>query len=128
MQRTAERAEFLAIVCADEELLRAEFEAIIENAWGEPPGRVPVRPARPPADRSAGTAEPRPPVPGRSDHADDHRAARQRGPPRRSPCPGPVRRREVGDQLTVRTMGSAAGPLVTPSHPSRLTELEPPAP
>jgi hypothetical protein len=27
-------AQFLALVCADEELLRAEFDAIIAAAWG----------------------------------------------------------------------------------------------
>jgi hypothetical protein len=40
--------EFLALVCADEELLRAEFEAIIEASWTEPPRSRPARgPAQP---------------------------------------------------------------------------------
>jgi hypothetical protein len=34
--------EFLALICADEELLRAEFDAIITASWGQP---------RPPAPR-----------------------------------------------------------------------------
>ncbi|MET9630460.1 hypothetical protein ABZX92_23615 [Lentzea sp. NPDC006480] len=29
--------EFFALVCEDEELTRAEFDAIIEANWGEPP-------------------------------------------------------------------------------------------
>lgn len=37
--------EFLRLVCADEELLRAEFDAIIAREW--PARRPPVRPAAP---------------------------------------------------------------------------------
>ena len=40
--------EFMALVCADEELLDAEFEAIIAAGWPPPP---------PPRPRSLGTAE-----------------------------------------------------------------------
>jgi hypothetical protein len=35
--------EFLALVCADEDLLRAEFEAIIDENWAPPP---PIPPSR----------------------------------------------------------------------------------
>jgi hypothetical protein len=48
------RAEFIDVVCADEELLRAEFDAIIEAAWsGAPPGE--------PAQEAVAADEPRPP-------------------------------------------------------------------
>jgi hypothetical protein len=36
--------EFLALICADEDLLRAEFDAIIAAGWGQP--RPPARQAR----------------------------------------------------------------------------------
>ncbi len=44
---------FLALVCDDEELLRAEFDAIVDAAW--PPGGTHRRPADPdgaPGDRA----------------------------------------------------------------------------
>jgi hypothetical protein len=41
--------EFLALVCADEELLRAEFDAIIAEGWGRPAPPSPPRRTRPPA-------------------------------------------------------------------------------
>ncbi|MFI6096161.1 hypothetical protein ACIA8G_11435 [Lentzea sp. NPDC051213] len=69
--------EFLALLCEDEELLRAEFDEIIEANWGEPP--------LPPA--------PRPPVPSTPyrdvlhqhwrNHVPIGRPARQRSPPQR---------------------------------------------
>jgi hypothetical protein len=40
--RASHRAEFIDVVCADEELLKAEFDAIIEAAWaGTPPDDPP---------------------------------------------------------------------------------------
>lgn len=39
--------EFLALLCADEDLLRAEFEAIIDANWDRPVPQRPV-PATPP--------------------------------------------------------------------------------
>ena len=39
---TALADDFAAVICADEEWLRAEFDAIIEASWAEPPER-PVR-------------------------------------------------------------------------------------
>lgn len=69
--------EFLSLLCEDEELVRAEFDAIIEANWGEPP--------LPPA--------PRPPVPSTpyrdvfGPHCRDRvpigTPARQRSPPSR---------------------------------------------
>jgi hypothetical protein len=46
--------EFLALICADEELLRAEFDALIAATWGQP--RQPARPRR--------AGRPTPPPPG----------------------------------------------------------------
>lgn len=80
VRQTLEQDEFLAMLCADEELLRAEFEAIIEASWDEPapPARPKGRPG-PPPDRA-----------GRRDGATVHRqrphplgdaSARQRSPP-----------------------------------------------
>lgn len=40
--------EFLALLCGDEEVVRAEFDAIIEANWEEPP---PVPAPRAPAPR-----------------------------------------------------------------------------
>jgi hypothetical protein len=40
----AVQEEFLALICADEDLLRAEFDAIITASWGQP--RPPARQAR----------------------------------------------------------------------------------
>lgn len=77
-------ADFLALVCADEELLRAEFEAIIAAEWparpprrpgGPPPGAANRRPGRPGGDR-----RPRPPADRPRRPHDDSRA-RQRAPP-----------------------------------------------
>jgi hypothetical protein len=41
--------EFLALICADEELLRAEFDAIITASWGQPRPVAPRPRARGPA-------------------------------------------------------------------------------
>jgi len=52
----AVQEEFLALMCGDEDLLRAEFDAIIAAGWGQlsPPGRQARcrRPRLPPARRS----------------------------------------------------------------------------
>lgn len=47
LRRTTD--EFLDLVCADEDLLRAEFDAIIDATWSPPPARPPASPSR--ADR-----------------------------------------------------------------------------
>ncbi|WP_374969570.1 hypothetical protein [Terrabacter sp. BE26] len=76
-------SEFLALVCADEELLNAEFEAIVA-ALGPPPVRPPAARERH-GDRGAPTALPRrsdrrdPPTPGVRSEA----TGRERSPPRR---------------------------------------------
>jgi hypothetical protein len=82
VQRTLEQDEFLALVCADEDLLRTEFEAIIDACWEpRPPATAtrllwwPERPGPPRAQRPRGT--PRPAPRRRGD-----RWARQRSPPR----------------------------------------------
>ena len=35
--------QFLALICAEEELLRAEFDAIVADEWPGPPERPPHR-------------------------------------------------------------------------------------
>jgi|SRR4051812_15327202 len=74
---------FLEILCADEDLLRAEFESIIAKEWPSPPSDVPLdHPTarqRPPwAGRGAraGTAERK-----RSREPAVEKGARQRSPP-----------------------------------------------
>lgn len=47
LRRTTE--EFLDLICADTDLLRAEFEAIIDATWSPPPAHPPASPGR--ADR-----------------------------------------------------------------------------
>ena len=76
--------EFLALLCADEELLRAEFDAIIAASWPDPPARLPWRGAggEPPGD-GQGLHEPRgasgPPTKPCQPHVDP--SSRQRSPP-----------------------------------------------
>ncbi|MEP6650311.1 MAG: hypothetical protein ABJA74_10450, partial [Lapillicoccus sp.] len=80
----AAEEEFLAIVCADEDLLRAEFDAIIAAEWPSPP------PDRPEDDdavqRSPGTARRQPSggqarLPNRARHPGIGGWSRQRSPP-----------------------------------------------
>lgn len=81
--------EFFALVCADDELLRAEFAAIIDAAWNEPPtpperrqpGPVPEQVDRCLAASAltATAARPHPGVGG---------WARQRSPPPQKPSAG----------------------------------------
>ena len=75
---------FLDLVCADEELVRAEFEAIIAAAWPRPPSRRAVVHAQ-----HGGSGGPAPDKACRrriETVADDDlgvdRTARQRSPPR----------------------------------------------
>jgi hypothetical protein len=79
---------FFELVYADEELLRAEFDAIIAEEWGQltpPTQRRPTRPPPPPAQRrerhrgSAGAP------PSRRHHRAGEGRSRQRAPPARSP-------------------------------------------
>lgn len=48
MPTTTDCDEFLDILCADEELLRAEFDAIVGASWDEPPPPTPPEPPTPP--------------------------------------------------------------------------------
>jgi hypothetical protein len=78
--------EFLALVCADEELLRAEFDAIIEVSWAKPPQPRPARGSAQPSRRSYAPHPDRP--------APLHRPllradVRQRSPPPQSVSAGP---------------------------------------
>ena len=78
-------ADFLAVLCADEELLRAEFDAIVDANWGAPPPVPPARPGGP--DRRPALPRPprlsrRPPV-GRRPAG--RAPARERSPPRTLP-------------------------------------------
>ena len=50
--------EFLDLVCADEELLRAEFDAIIAQEWSSSPLRQARRPCPPDLARARGTGCP----------------------------------------------------------------------
>jgi len=82
----ATKEEFLAILCSDEDLLRAEFDAIIAAEW-------PSLPPDPPEDdgaleRSPGTARHQPTgarvrLPNRPRHPGIGGWARQRSPPPR---------------------------------------------
>jgi hypothetical protein len=60
--------QFIDVVCAEEDLLRAEFEAIVAAEWPEPPSRHPGPPptsARRPVERRLpairSTSDPTPP-------------------------------------------------------------------
>jgi len=77
---TADEA-FLQLVCADKDLLAAEFDAIIAASWARPPADTRLHPgpvrrprrSRPPARRAQPLT--RPPLP------DPDGRARQRSPP-----------------------------------------------
>jgi hypothetical protein len=84
MTRTTTDAEFLDLVLADEDLLRAEFEAIIAAAWQEPPP-PPRRPApSEPDDHPTPRAFVRPPrrTTAPASVPSLHEYYRQRSPPR----------------------------------------------
>src|ERR1700750_2788438 len=80
--------QFLDLICSDEDLLQAEFEAIIAAEWPSPPTTTP-RPApaaeRPPsgAHRAAAALGARPVT--RPRHPGIGEWARQRSPPPRQP-------------------------------------------
>jgi len=89
--------EFLDLVCADEELLRAEFDAIIAQEWG---GRRPP-PARPRAAGGTGGPHPRhtawrgsSPSQRRPRHPGAGGWRRQRSPPRHTRANAPNQRSE----------------------------------
>jgi len=74
---------FIDLVCQDEQLLRAEFDALIAESWQTPPGPVPpAPPRRPPPSTppsSAMTVDGRPTP---TQHVPDAEGwQRQRAPP-----------------------------------------------
>ena len=80
--------QFLDLICSDEDLLRAEFDAIIAAEWPSPPTTTPRRGAageRPTsgAHRGAGALGARPVT--RPRHPGIGEWARQRSPPPRQP-------------------------------------------
>jgi len=74
--------QFIELVCADEDLVRAEFDAIIAAEWPSPP---PVQPASAGADGRPGRAERRGDIGAvlspRAPHTGIGGRARQRSPP-----------------------------------------------
>lgn len=50
--------EFTNLVTADEDLVRAEFDALIAGSWQTPPPAPPAPPAATPAPDDNGTTEP----------------------------------------------------------------------
>jgi hypothetical protein len=75
--------QFIALICSDEQLLRAEFEAIVAGQWPSPPAGIPARGSvghREPGvhTRPAGCCEGRPMA---SRHPDVDRWVRERPPP-----------------------------------------------
>jgi len=112
--------EFLDLICADVDLLRAEFDAIIDATWSPPPANPPDSPSR--ADQPG---RPDPAQPGAAATHDITNAgvqpcrgigsARQRSPPRggRQHRTNPERR-ERDIQGTAPTVTK-----VTPNYPVR---------
>jgi hypothetical protein len=72
---------FLDLVANDDDLVRAEFDALIAASWDAPPPPPPAVPA--PADRPPGWPEPSPAEPARlaDRHVPARRPTRQRSPP-----------------------------------------------
>lgn len=80
--------EFVALVCADAQLLRAEFDAIIAQEWGSPslpPGPLHRSrfPARPPQRRRRRTDRPADQLTGPQHDPGGDGRSRERGPPPR---------------------------------------------
>jgi len=73
--------EFVDVVCADEELVRAEFDALMRECWpDDPPGSAP----HPSAPHPPGTARPESPgwVPAGAGAPAADRSGSERAPPR----------------------------------------------
>jgi hypothetical protein len=85
MATTTVGDEFLAVLCADDEFVRAEFDAIIANAWDTPAEPAPEPPRVPPVRPDLRSAH----AP-RSEAVVTDAAARQRSPPRRAGRSDPV--------------------------------------
>jgi len=95
----ADREEFLALVCADEDLLRAEFEAIMEANWDRP---EPPRPTWPtPPERTSRSRPAIPPTTPAESVRVERRPAwrRERAPPagRYQGLPCEIESRKDGD-------------------------------
>jgi len=78
--------EFLELICADEQLLRAEFDAIIAQEWDTPslppgPPRRSSFPARPPQRRRCRTGRPANQLTGPQHDPGGEGRCRERGPP-----------------------------------------------
>jgi hypothetical protein len=76
--------QFLELVCSDEELLRAEFDAIVSAEWPTPPNHAPAH--RPSGEPPTPRGQPWSPAPGarlmnRPRHPGLGGWARQRSPP-----------------------------------------------
>jgi hypothetical protein len=114
-ERTDPREEFLALLCADEDLLRAEFDAIVAANWDRPtpprptPPRRPFRwwPRQPPSrTTSAGSVDRRCGFVWRRGRSPPHGAAVHTGLGKESG--------KDGDRLTFKdNKGFAARPLAT---------------
>jgi hypothetical protein len=99
--------QFLDVICADEDLVRAEFDAIIAAEWPSPPPARPDRgadaerrPCRTRQRREASVAD----LPSRPRHPGIGGWTRQRSPPPtpgvRQPYAGTTEDRKVGDRPT----------------------------
>jgi hypothetical protein len=112
--------EFVEVLCADPELVRAEFEAIVAAAWPQPPrcravvGTQPVRPGHGPMPPRARARGIQPSAPCRR----AARWARQRSPPRDPTTPTPLAAGPV--------LPSAPGPR--PRHQGGGQPCNPPTP
>jgi len=85
VRQSTDQDAFLAIVCADAELLRAEFDAIIDACWDPPPPPTrSTRPVRPPTGPGRPTGWRQPSRARWPDRPGDHGWVRQRSPPRGS--------------------------------------------
>ncbi|WP_270889567.1 hypothetical protein [Pedococcus sp. 5OH_020] len=69
------------LVCADEELLRAEFEAIVAESWQSEDPPAPVRPVSPAHRPAAGLPRPEAGVGPAETVVLEHLPGRQRSPP-----------------------------------------------
>lgn len=81
-RQSTEQDAFIDIVCADEQLLRAEFMAIIDAGWDLPPPTRPSWPVRPPMRPGRSCTVQRPLLPRGHAVAMATGWIRQRAPPR----------------------------------------------
>ncbi|HZP51976.1 hypothetical protein [Actinocrinis sp.] len=108
---------FIDLICGDDELVRAEFDALIRECWpGDPPGPPP----HPPASHPRGTYRPRgsAPAPAITRAPAARHIASQRAPPGRPkpshpdlPYPGLD---QVGDQKPMVALDTGGRSRWTP--------------